>query len=237
MPDYGHDLKFGYFLIPDSGDPSGVLATARLIDELGYDLVGIQDHPYHPGHLDSPSLMAVILGQTRRIRAFYSVANLGLRPPVMLAKAAASLDQLSGGRFELGLGTGAFREAIASMGGVDRSPGENLQALADQVAGATPEHIRAQIESLQTSSPLWKLRVNCLYYCRVVHAHHSIEDAMMFPALQQVNPDLGPVVDDSTGIRERIVTALGGLATDLLAHLAFEEEALGPTILELEEWP
>ena len=138
------------------------------------------------------------------------------------------------------------------------------RALADQVAaGATPEHIRAQIESLQTSSPLWKLRVNCLYYCRVVHAHHSIEDAMMFPALQQVNPDLGPVVDklmadhrrvsrlldeieasasalvvdDSTGIRSRIVTVLGDLATDLLVHLAFEEETLSPTILELEEWP
>ncbi len=138
------------------------------------------------------------------------------------------------------------------------------RALAEQVAaGATPEHIRAQIESLQTSSPLWKLRVNCLYYCRIVHTHHSIEDVMMFPALQRANPDLVPVldrlmadhrrvshlldeieasasalvVDDSTGIRSQIVTALGDLATDLLAHLAFEEEALGPTLLELEEWP
>jgi iron-sulfur cluster repair protein YtfE (RIC family) len=138
------------------------------------------------------------------------------------------------------------------------------RALAEQVAaGATPEHIRAQIESLQTSSPLWKLRVNCLYYCRIVHTHHSLEDVMMFPALQQVNPDLGPVVDKlmadhrqvsrlldeieasanalvvevGTSIRVRIVTALGDLATDLLAHLAFEEEALGPTILSLEEWP
>jgi iron-sulfur cluster repair protein YtfE (RIC family) len=136
------------------------------------------------------------------------------------------------------------------------------QTLAEQVAaGATPEHIRAQIASLQTGSPPWKLRVNCLYYCRVVHTHHSIEDVMMFPVLQQVNPDLVPVVDrltadhrrvshlldeieasalvveDGTGIRERIVTALGDLATDLLAHLAFEEEALGPTLLELEEWP
>ncbi len=79
------------------------------------------------------------------------------------------------------------------------------RTLADQVAaGATPEHIRAQIESLQTSSPLWKLRVNCLYYCRVVYAHHSIEDAMMFPALQQVNPDLGPVVDKLMADHRRV---------------------------------
>src|SRR5258708_32510716 len=89
MPDYGHDLKFGYFLIPDAGDPSGVLATARLIDELGYDLVGIQDHPYNPGHLDALSLMAVILGQTRRIRGVPTVGDPGRRPPVMLAKASA----------------------------------------------------------------------------------------------------------------------------------------------------
>jgi iron-sulfur cluster repair protein YtfE (RIC family) len=138
------------------------------------------------------------------------------------------------------------------------------RTLADQVAaGAAPEHIRAQIESLQTSSPLWKLRVNCLYYCRIVHTHHSIEDVMIFPALQRVNPDLGPIVDklmadhrqvsrlldeieasakalvleDGTSIRVRLVNALGDLATDLLAHLEWEEEALGPTILELEEWP
>ena len=138
------------------------------------------------------------------------------------------------------------------------------RTLADQVAaGAAPEHIRAQIESLQTSSPLWKLRVNCLYYCRIVHAHHSIEDVMVFPTLQRVNPNLGPIVDklmadhrqvsrlldeieasakalvleDGTSIRVRLVNALGDLATDLLAHLEWEEEALGPTILELEEWP
>src|SRR5258708_25857579 len=103
MPDYGHDLKFGYFLIPDAGDPSGVLATARLIDELGYDLVGIQDHPYNPGHLDALSLMAVILGQTRRIRVVPTGANLGLRPPVLLAQPAASPAQMSGGRFQLRL--------------------------------------------------------------------------------------------------------------------------------------
>src|SRR5258708_15935478 len=113
MPDYGHDLKFGYFLIPDAGDPSGVLATARLIDELGYDLVGIQDHPYNPGHLDALSLMAVILGQTRRIRVVPTVAHLGLPPPVILATTAARPHPMSGGPFELGLGHRAFSDAVA----------------------------------------------------------------------------------------------------------------------------
>lgn len=133
MPDYGHPLEFGYFLLPDIDDPAATLATARLLDELGYDLIGIQDHPYNPSHLDALSLLAVILGQTERVRVFPMVANLGMRPPAMLAKAAASLDQLSGGRFELGLGTGAFNEAIVAMGGEARSPGENFQALTEAI--------------------------------------------------------------------------------------------------------
>ena len=37
--DYGHSVEFGYFLIPDAGDPRGVLETARVADRLGYDLL------------------------------------------------------------------------------------------------------------------------------------------------------------------------------------------------------
>ena len=44
------------------------------------------------------------------------------------------------------------------------------QELAGQVAaGVAPEYVREQVKSLQTRSPLWKLRVNCLYYCRLLH--------------------------------------------------------------------
>jgi hypothetical protein len=68
MTDYGHDLEFGYFLIPDAGDPLGVLETARLADRLGYDLLAVQDHPYQAAHLDTLALLGVILGQTERTR-------------------------------------------------------------------------------------------------------------------------------------------------------------------------
>ena len=116
MPDYGHEIEFGYFLIPDAGDPEGVLETARLADRLGYDLLAVQDHPYQPAHLDALALLGVILAQTERIRVFQDVGNLPLRPPAVLAKAAATLDLLSGGRFEAGLGGGGFLERRARDG-------------------------------------------------------------------------------------------------------------------------
>ena len=134
MPDYGHSLEFGYFLIPDAGDPQGVLETARLADQLGYDVLGVQDHPSQPAHLDALALLGVILAQTERIRVFQDVGNLPLRPPAAFAKAAATLDLLSGGRFEAGLGDGAFLDAARAMGAPALNPRESLEALEEAVA-------------------------------------------------------------------------------------------------------
>jgi len=78
------------------------------------------------------ALIGVLLGESRRVRLFPNVANLPLRPPAVLAKAAASLDLLSGGRFELGLGGGG-RPAAAAMGGSQRSSGETVEAVRDAV--------------------------------------------------------------------------------------------------------
>jgi alkanesulfonate monooxygenase SsuD/methylene tetrahydromethanopterin reductase-like flavin-dependent oxidoreductase (luciferase family) len=132
--DYGHPLEFGYFLIPEAGDPRGVLETARLADRLGYDVLAVQDHPYQPAHLDTLALLGVILGQTEQIRVFQDVGNLPLRPPAMFAKAAATLDVLSGGRFEAGLGGGGFLRPAQAMGAPALTIGESLEALEEAVA-------------------------------------------------------------------------------------------------------
>src|SRR5690606_32092154 len=71
--------------------------------------------------------------RTGRVRIFPSVANLPLRPPAVLARAAASLDLLSGGRVELGLGAGTFWDAIAAMGGPRRAPRDAVDALAEAI--------------------------------------------------------------------------------------------------------
>ena len=125
-------VRFGVFLTP-SAHPTRPLELARLADELGFDYVGVQDHPYQRRFHDTWTLLTAIAMSTRRISVFPDVTSLPLRPPAVLAKAAATLDQLSGGRLELGLGAGAFWDAIAAMGGPRRTPGESIEALEEAI--------------------------------------------------------------------------------------------------------
>jgi alkanesulfonate monooxygenase SsuD/methylene tetrahydromethanopterin reductase-like flavin-dependent oxidoreductase (luciferase family) len=127
--DYDHPLRFGIFPSPRADSAHDTLQMARVADEAGFDLIGIQDHPYQRRFLDTWTLMAFVLSRTDRVTVFPDVANLPLRPPRMMAKAAASLDLLSGGRFELGLGAGAFWDGIEAMGGRKLSPKQSVDAL------------------------------------------------------------------------------------------------------------
>jgi alkanesulfonate monooxygenase SsuD/methylene tetrahydromethanopterin reductase-like flavin-dependent oxidoreductase (luciferase family) len=132
--DYDHPLRFGIFPIPRADSSQEVLQMARVADEAGFDLIGIQDHPYQRRFLDTWALMAFVLARTERISVFPDVANLPLRPPRMLAKHAASLDLLSGGRFELGLGAGTQWEGIEAMEGRQRSPKQSVDAVEQAIA-------------------------------------------------------------------------------------------------------
>ena len=131
MPDYGRAIKFGYFLIPNADTP--LLSVAREVEQLGLDYVAVQDHPYQRRFVDTWTLLSMIAATTSRIGLFPDVANLPLRPPAVMAKAAASIDLLSGGRFELGLGAGGFWDAIEAYGGPRHTPGAALAALAEGI--------------------------------------------------------------------------------------------------------
>jgi alkanesulfonate monooxygenase SsuD/methylene tetrahydromethanopterin reductase-like flavin-dependent oxidoreductase (luciferase family) len=124
---------FGLSLVPNAEEVESLRELARVADRAGLDLLGFQDHPYQVRFVDTWALMAWVLAETSSIHVFPDVANLPLRPPAVMAKMAASLDVLSGGRFELGLGAGAFWEGIEAMGGPTRTPGESVAALEEAI--------------------------------------------------------------------------------------------------------
>ncbi|MEQ8445799.1 MAG: LLM class flavin-dependent oxidoreductase [Pelagibacterium sp.] len=133
MPDYGHELMFGTFTTPSAKDPQHAVAIAQAAEAAGLDAVTIQDHPYNSDFLDTYTLLTWIAAKTSRIRVAANVTNLPLRPPVVLAKAAASIDLLSGGRFEMGLGAGGFGDAIKAAGGPDLTAGQRVDALQEAI--------------------------------------------------------------------------------------------------------
>jgi alkanesulfonate monooxygenase SsuD/methylene tetrahydromethanopterin reductase-like flavin-dependent oxidoreductase (luciferase family) len=126
-------VEFGVFPIPVAEERDKVLDAVLAAERFGLDLVGIQDHPYQRRFLDTWSLIPWLAAQTERIRFFPDVANLPLRPPAVMAKAAASIDLLSDGRFELGLGAGAFWEGISAMGGEALTGPASVDALEEAI--------------------------------------------------------------------------------------------------------
>ena len=125
--------SIGAFIVPDATDPTSTLGQIVTADDSGLDLVAVQDHPYQRRFFDTWTLLSYAAARTERIRLVTDVANLPLRPPAVLAKSAASLDVLSGGRVELGLGAGGFWDAIVAAGGPRRTPKEAVDALVEAI--------------------------------------------------------------------------------------------------------
>ena len=105
-------MKVGLVLPQFSGDAGKVLGLARRAEGLGYDGVFAFDHFFPPGapaerpSLEAFSTLASVAAATERIALGTLVARASLRPAWLLAKLAASLDDVSGGRLILAIGTG-----------------------------------------------------------------------------------------------------------------------------------
>jgi alkanesulfonate monooxygenase SsuD/methylene tetrahydromethanopterin reductase-like flavin-dependent oxidoreductase (luciferase family) len=125
-------MQFGFSLLP-TAELQAHLSLVEAAEEGGLDLVGVQDHPYAPSLVESFSLIAYLLARTERLRFFPDVASLPLRTAAMVAQTAASLDVLSGGRFELGLGAGGNWQAIEAMGSRRLRPGQAIDALEEAI--------------------------------------------------------------------------------------------------------
>lgn len=133
MPDLGRVLEFGVSLPNPASQAAMVVRLAQLAEQHGLDLIGIQDHPYNAELLDTWTLLAHLAAATDVITLFPDVLCLPLRPPAVLARSVASLDLLSGGRIELGVGAGRFLEATAGMGGGPLSRAESVEALEEAI--------------------------------------------------------------------------------------------------------
>jgi alkanesulfonate monooxygenase SsuD/methylene tetrahydromethanopterin reductase-like flavin-dependent oxidoreductase (luciferase family) len=128
------DLIFGAG-VPASAapgdDPAGFAQEA---ERLGYDFVSAADHPCggDPSY-ETTVMLTWIAACTSQIKVTSRVLAVPFRRPAIVAKLAASLDLLSGGRFIIGLGAGYSDEEIAALGGPVLSPGEKIDGLAEAV--------------------------------------------------------------------------------------------------------
>ena len=121
-------MKFGVTIPNNWGveDPKQVLALGPLAEELRYDSLWVMDHLFNTGYIrerleDKPyyhpmSTLSYLAATTSRVLLGTSVLVLPYHNPVELAKYAATLDQISGGRVTLGVGVGAMTEEFQALG-------------------------------------------------------------------------------------------------------------------------
>jgi alkanesulfonate monooxygenase SsuD/methylene tetrahydromethanopterin reductase-like flavin-dependent oxidoreductase (luciferase family) len=126
-------VAFGLNVDPNADGLPAAARIAAIADTSGLEYAGIQDHPYNPDFVDTLTQITWLAARTSRVHLFPNVANLPLRPPAMLAMQAATIDVLSSGRFELGLGAGAFHDGIAGLGGPRRTTSQARQALGEAI--------------------------------------------------------------------------------------------------------
>ena len=121
-------MKFGVTIPNNWGveDPKQVLEFGPLAESLGYDSVWVMDHLFNTGYIrerleDKPyyhpmSTLSYLAATTSKVTLGTSVLVLPYHNPVELAKYAATLDQISGGRVTLGVGVGAMTEEFDALG-------------------------------------------------------------------------------------------------------------------------
>lgn len=121
--------------VSTAADPSeDPIAGAREAEELGFDFVSANDHPCGTApNFETWTMLSWIAASTSRIAIATRVLGLPYRAPPMVAKMAASFDQLSGGRLILGLGGGASDDEFRAFGLPILSPKHKIQALEEEV--------------------------------------------------------------------------------------------------------
>ena len=124
-------FRFGV-TVPTVASGAGWVEQARRAEQLGYSILQMPDH-FRDQLAPVPALIAAAMATTR-LRVGALVFCNDFRHPVVLAKEAATIDVLSGGRFELGLGSGWLREEYVQAGIRFDAPGTRIERLAEAVS-------------------------------------------------------------------------------------------------------
>ncbi|HLI46330.1 MAG TPA: LLM class flavin-dependent oxidoreductase [Geobacterales bacterium] len=127
------DPLFALNIDPYSAYIDDEIKIAKIADEHGIDIISMQDHPYNGNFLDTWTFLTYLASITEKVRIMTNVANTPLRNPVMLAKQASTLDRITKGRVELGIGAGAFWDGIRSFGLEKKDPKEAFEAFKDAI--------------------------------------------------------------------------------------------------------
>jgi probable F420-dependent oxidoreductase len=107
-------------------------ALAR-IEDLGYSTIAISDHFTQGWAMEPLATLAAAARETHRVRLLTMVLGNDYRHPVLVHKAAATIDVLSGGRLELGLGAGWMRSEYEAAGFIYETPGTRRERLEEAV--------------------------------------------------------------------------------------------------------
>lgn len=127
-----HPFRFGV-VTAQARSAADWQVTARRIEQLGYRTLLMPDRLVGPVLTPIPAL-AVAAAATSTLRVGTFVLAVGIRNPLLLARECATLDFLSGGRFELGLGAGVSEADFRMAGLPYGTPGERVERLAETIA-------------------------------------------------------------------------------------------------------
>src|SRR4051794_1036710 len=112
MTNYGHPIRFAVEILASAEEPGAGVALAAHAEELGYDLVAFADQS-DEGGADAWSLASWAVARTSRVQVAATRLQTAVRPASIVARAAGSLQLLSGGRGVLVLGSGSAAEEVA----------------------------------------------------------------------------------------------------------------------------
>jgi len=108
--------------------------TLRRIEDLGYASISVSEHITAGWALDAMGALLAVADATERIRVVSLLLSNDLRHPVVLHKGAATIDVLSGGRLELGIGAGWLADDARALGQGTPTPGIRLERLGETLA-------------------------------------------------------------------------------------------------------